>query len=77
MAFLFNAFIGGFLVFMSEELYGAARYSVPTIGIVFIFGLVLSTLARRSPWPGVAWPMAIALTTSVAPMVDSVWSLGG
>lgn len=65
LSFLFSAFVGGFLVFITEELIQSALYSWPTIIVsVVVGGVALRVLLTRTP-ATVAWVVAGALVAGV------------
>lgn len=69
LSFLFSAFVGGFLVFITEELLQGALYSWPTIIVSVIAGMVVvRVLLIRTP-ATVAWVVTGALVAGLTAVV--------
>lgn len=77
LGFLFNAFAGGFLVFVSEELLQALLYSWPTIIAAVVAGTVVLRFALRRTTATAAWVMTGALVAGLTAVVRLGIAYGG
>jgi len=77
IGFLFSAFGGGLLVFLTEELLQAARYSLPTIFISFVFGFFLVKVFRLRMPAAAALVIVGAVVAAVSAIVRVALVYGG
>ena len=77
LSFLLSAFLGGFLVFITEELLGSAKYSIPTILVCFLMGLIVFRLTRHNLGALSAWMLVGGLVAALTAIVRVGIVFGG